>query len=56
MRRLIAGFATSIDGFIQGPDGEIDWIIFDKEQMNELQKQWSEWMPCFMEERCMKNS
>lgn len=42
MRRLIAGFATSIDGFIQGPKGEIDWIIYDKEQFKELEKQWNE--------------
>ena len=40
MRKIIAGFATSIDGFIEGPDGEHDWIIYDKEQFNDLQKQW----------------
>ncbi|SRR5258705_6519092 len=42
MRKLIAGFATSIDGFIEGANGEIDWIIFDKEQIKELGKQWKE--------------
>jgi dihydrofolate reductase len=40
MRKLIAGFATSIDGFIQGPNGEIDWIIYDKEQFKELEESW----------------
>ena len=40
MRKLIAGFATSIDGFIEGPNGEIDWIIYDQEQFKDLQKQW----------------
>jgi dihydrofolate reductase len=40
MRKLIAGFATSIDGFIQGPEGEIDWIIYDKEQFKELGEHW----------------
>ena len=40
MRILIAGFATSIDGYIEGPNGEIDWIILDKEQFKELGKQW----------------
>ena len=40
MRKLIAGFATSIDGFIEGPKREIDWIIYDKEQFKELGKQW----------------
>ena len=40
MRKLIAGFATSIEGFIEGPNGEIDWIIYDKEQMTELEQHW----------------
>lgn len=40
MRKLIAGFATSIDGFIQGPNGEVDWIIYDKEHFKELGESW----------------
>jgi len=40
MRKLVAGFATSIDGFIQGPQGEIDWIIQDKEQYKRLKETW----------------
>jgi dihydrofolate reductase len=40
MRKLIAGFATSIDGFIEGPNGEIDWIVHDKEHFKELAGQW----------------
>jgi dihydrofolate reductase len=40
MRKIIAGFATSIDGFIEGPNGEIDWIIFDQEQFKELGELW----------------
>jgi dihydrofolate reductase len=40
MRKIIAGFATSIDGFIEGPDGEVDWILYDKEQFKDLQRQW----------------
>ena len=40
MRKIIAGFATSIDGFIEGPNGEIDWIIYDQEQFAELPEQW----------------
>lgn len=31
MRKLIAGFASSLDGFIAGPNGEYDWIMIDKE-------------------------
>lgn len=40
MRKLIAGFAVSIDGYIEGPNGEYDWIIFDKEQQKELAHHW----------------
>lgn len=40
MRKIIAGFATSIDGFIEGPNGEIDWIIYDTEQFKELDESW----------------
>ena len=29
MRRLIYSVATSLDGFIAGPNGEYDWITFD---------------------------
>jgi dihydrofolate reductase len=31
MRKLIAGFASSLDGYIEGPKGEYDWILIDKE-------------------------
>ena len=40
MRKIIGGFATSIDGFIEGPNGEIDWIIYDTEQFKELEESW----------------
>lgn len=40
MRKIIAGFATTIDGFIEGPNGEIDWIIYDPEQFAELGEYW----------------
>ena len=40
MRKIVAGFATSIDGFIEGPGGEIDWIIYDNEQFKELEESW----------------
>ena len=40
MRKIVAGFATTIDGFIEGPDGEIDWIIYDKEQFKGLEQHW----------------
>ena len=31
MRQLVAGFAISLDGYIEGPNGEYDWITMDKE-------------------------
>jgi dihydrofolate reductase len=31
MRRLRYGVAMSLDGYIAGPNGEIDWIIHDSE-------------------------
>jgi dihydrofolate reductase len=31
MRKLVAGFASSVDGYIEGPDGAYDWILVDKE-------------------------
>lgn len=40
MRKLIAGFAVSLDGFIEGPNGEYDWIPMDQEQYKELAKHW----------------
>ena len=40
MRKLIAGFATSLDGYIEGPNEEYDWIIHDKEQYKRLAEHW----------------
>ncbi|MBD0375253.1 MAG: dihydrofolate reductase [Flavisolibacter sp.] len=31
MRKIIAGFAASVDGYIEGLNGEYDWIIVDEE-------------------------
>lgn len=31
MRKIVAGFAISLDGYIAGPNNEFDWIIIDKE-------------------------
>jgi len=36
----MAGFAVSLDGYIEGPNGEYDWIINDKEQYKKLAEQW----------------
>ena len=29
MRKVVAGFAISLDGYIEGPKGEYDWITMD---------------------------
>lgn len=31
MRKLILSVAVSLDGFIEGPNGEYDWILMDSE-------------------------
>jgi dihydrofolate reductase len=31
MRKVIAGFASSLDGYIESADGTYDWILIDKE-------------------------
>ena len=31
MRKVILNLAVSFDGYIEGPNGEIDWILFDNE-------------------------
>jgi hypothetical protein len=31
MRRIIANLAITFDGFIEGPNGELDWIVRDSE-------------------------
>lgn len=30
MRKIIAGFGISLDGYIEGPNGEYDWIVMAK--------------------------
>lgn len=31
MRKIILGLAVSLDGFIEGPNGEIDWCLTDQD-------------------------
>ncbi len=35
MRKIILNLAVSLDGFIEGPNGEIDWCILDDEPASE---------------------
>lgn len=36
MRKVILCLAVSFDGFIEGPNGELDWIVFDKDGGSDL--------------------
>jgi len=31
MRKVVLCLAVSLDGFIEGPNGELDWIVYDAE-------------------------
>jgi len=31
MRKVMVSLATSLDGYIEGPNGEIDWMVFSEE-------------------------
>lgn len=35
MRKIILGMSISLDGFVCGPNGELDWVTFDKDFDNE---------------------
>jgi dihydrofolate reductase len=32
MRKIIAEIAVSVDGFIEGKNGQLDWLVFDEEK------------------------
>lgn len=34
MRKIVLDLAVTLDGFIEGPNGEIDWCIFDGDMMD----------------------
>lgn len=36
MKKIILSVAVSLDGFIEGPDKEIDWISFNAEDGSAL--------------------
>lgn len=36
MRKIILCLATSLDGYIEGANGEIDWMVFNEEAGNAL--------------------
>ena len=41
MRRIVYAVAASLDGFIAGPNGEVDWIVMDPDaDFNEVLQQF----------------
>lgn len=42
MRRLVLFMHTSLDGFVAGPNGEMDWIIVDEEMFDYAGKRTNE--------------
>lgn len=45
MRKIVAGFAISLDGYIEDPTGKYDWILIDKEiDFAELNKRYDTYL------------
>jgi dihydrofolate reductase len=47
MRKVIYGMMVSLDGFVAGPSGEIDWILIDEElhkYVNEQERGVDTWL------------
>jgi dihydrofolate reductase len=38
MRKVILSLATSLDGYIEGPNGEVDWMVFTEDTGKALGK------------------
>jgi dihydrofolate reductase len=41
MRKVVYGGACSLDGFMAGPQGELDWLHFSKDVQKEMARTWA---------------
>ncbi len=41
MRKVIYGGACSLDGFLAGPDGALDWLHFSKDVQEVMARSWA---------------
>ena len=45
MRKIILMMSVSLDGFIEGPDRQIDWHLVDDELHHHFNEQLRKWAP-----------
>lgn len=41
MRKVVYGGACSLDGFLAGPDGELDWLRYSKDVQQIMAERWA---------------
>jgi hypothetical protein len=54
MRNLFLHMMVSLDGFIEGPNKELNWFVDDDEMLNIFTNCWILWTPCCMD-ACLIN-
>jgi hypothetical protein len=40
MRKVTYGGAVSLDGFLAGPGGDVDWLHFSKDVLDVMAESW----------------